>query len=236
MAQFDPFRVLGIAALKVPANTAKPMPLVWSLLAICCGVEALFQMQGLFDPKDGVAWFTSRSLAVQYGGFWPGLLGNWQPNYPGQPILMFLSYGLLHADLWHLLGNAILLLVLGRRTVSAVGQGGLLLLLVASVVAGGLGYGLMATSTQPMVGLSGGLFGLIAACQIWKARRLRHEGRPRRRVFMFTIWLIVLHFVVFALQDGGLAWQAHLGGYIGGGLVVFLLPTHATAPRSSHHS
>ncbi|MBT8154565.1 rhomboid family intramembrane serine protease [Epibacterium ulvae] len=214
--------------------------LVWGLMALCCAAEALFQIQsaGWLSEARGetlAAIVPGRGLALQYAGFWPGLLDNWRPNYPGQPVAMFVTYGLLHADLWHLLGNMILLLLLGRRVVEEAGQAGLGLLLLGSVVAGGAAYGVLATSPQPMVGLSGGLFGLIGACQLWHGLDLYRAKAPLRRVILFTLWLILLNFLFWVLQNGGLAWQAHLGGYLGGGLLALVLPMRQAAARPSHH-
>ncbi len=227
---------LDLLAPSVSGRRPPALGLVWGLMVLCCGAEALFQLQSAgWLAESLLAGVPERGLAVQYAGFWPGLLDNWRPNYPGQPVAMFVTYGLLHADLWHLLGNMILLALLGRRVVETAGQTGLVLLLLGSVVAGGAAYGLLATSSQPMVGLSGGLFGLIGACQLWHGQDLYRAKASLRRVILFTLWLIILNFLFWALQNGNLAWHAHLGGYLGGGLLALVLPMRQAAARPSHH-
>ena len=65
-----------------------------------------------------------RGLAYQYGGFWAGLLHDWQPNYAVQPVTMFVSYALLHAGPGHLIGNMGGLVFLGDLAVDRVGGRG----------------------------------------------------------------------------------------------------------------
>ena len=62
------------------------------ILLICIVIEMVLQ------GADYGFWGSPRwrGLAYQYGGFWRGLLGNWQPNYTSQPVMMFASYGFLH--------------------------------------------------------------------------------------------------------------------------------------------
>lgn len=207
-----------LVLLFVPERTDPSLPhqqarALWAVVLLCCIIEAIWQAQAA--GLDFLPW--RRSIAVQYAGFWSGLLDDWQPNYPGQPLAMFMTYGLIHADLWHLLGNMVLLLILGRRVVNKAGQGGFLLLLWGSVVAGGVGFALLADTSQPMVGLSGGLFGLVAAEQLWRRTTTRDQ-------IYIILWLIALHLLFWFVQDGGLAWQAHLGGYVGGALMSRCLP------------
>ena len=40
----------------------------------------------------------ARQRAIENFGFWAGLLHGWQPNYAGQALVMFVSYGFLHAN------------------------------------------------------------------------------------------------------------------------------------------
>src|SRR6056297_4257786 len=89
-----------------------------AILAICVAVEAALQGAD-FGLWGSPRW---RGLAYQNGGFWRGLLDNWRPNYAGQPVLMFATYGFLHGGAMHLLVNMITLVSLGRLVVERVGQ------------------------------------------------------------------------------------------------------------------
>ncbi len=201
------------------------MTVVWAVTALCCLIELVLQAADL-------GWVGSpqwRSLALQNGAFWQGLLHNWRPNYAAQPWLMFGSYTFLHADLWHLIGNMLVLIVLGKLVVQRVGAGGFLLIYASAAITGAIGFTLLSATAQPMVGASGALFGLIGALQMWQWQTLGRTGQSRWPVIKMMLWLVVLNLAMWTIQQGGLAWQTHLGGYIGGvlcglALTVFVKP------------
>ena len=151
-----------------------------------------------------------RLTALGYGAFWAGLLGDWQANYPGQAVVMFLSYSLLHAGPSHLLGNMVTLLWLGPRVIARMGQGGFALVWGASILGGAAAFGLLSGSPAPMVGASGALFGLVGALVI-----LHHDvDRNPGRIAWISIVLMLFNLGMYILEDGLLAWQTHAGGYL----------------------
>lgn len=154
-----------------------------------------------------------RSLTYQNGAFWPGLLRGWRANYTAQPALMFVTYAFLHGGFWHLAGNMLALLVLTRIALQHVGQGRLCLIYAISALGGAATFGVLAPGPQPMVGASGALFGVAAACLYWQHRR------PLRGLAA----LIAFNIVLWLFQDGTLAWQTHLGGIFAGWGSAWLL-------------
>ena len=88
-----------------------PGPVIGVILVFTCGLEVLMVTSDLGFTGSG-RW---RALVLQYGGFWPGLMRNWEPNFDAQPWMMFLSYSVLHAGIMHLLGN--MLMLVWRRMV-----------------------------------------------------------------------------------------------------------------------
>ena len=86
---------------------------------------------------------------------------------------MFISYSFLHAGLGHLIGNMLALAFLGQRAVERVGRGGFALLYVASMLGGGLAFGLLAHTAAPMIGASGAVFGLAGGWVVWHWQDLR---------------------------------------------------------------
>ncbi|PWE33035.1 rhomboid family intramembrane serine protease [Maritimibacter sp. 55A14] len=193
---------------------AHPAPVVAFFVILPCLVELtlIAADHGLIGSR---LW---RSLAYQNGAFWQGLLGNWQPNYAAQPVLMFFTYPFLHAGLVHLGGNMLVLLILGRVVVRQVGQARFVLLYVLSGIGGGLGLALLSDSVHPMVGASGALFGLVGAWKHrdWSTRTRR--GLTRWPVIFDLIGLVILNAVFWVLEDGLLAWETHLGGFVTGWL------------------
>lgn len=182
------------------------------ILLICTVVEMTLQ------GADHGLWGSPRwrGLVYQYGGFWRGLLDNWQPNYAAQPVTMFASYGFLHGGFTHLLINMITLVSLGRLVIERVGQIRFAAIYILSLLGGAVGFAVLSTAVQPMVGASGALFGLAGVFTSWEytARRLAHEGIwPVLRVVAL---LIVLNIVMYWAMDGSLAWETHLGGFLAG--------------------
>lgn len=164
-----------------------------------------------------------RPLAYQYGAFWVGLLHDWRPNYIGQPVAMFVTYAFLHGGFAHLAGNMLALVGLGTATLRRTGSGRFAIIYLVSAVGGGLGFGLLSTSVQPMVGASGALFGLAGALTCWEWLDRRATRQPLRPVFYTIAAYMALNLVLWALLAGQLAWETHLGGFIAGGAAVALL-------------
>lgn len=208
-------------------NPSAPNPnvVLVALVVLCCVIEAVAQAadHGLIGSAR------LRPLMWEYGAFWAGLLGDWRPNYAGQPAVMFFSYALLHDGFWHLLGNMVILWMLGRILAARGVDGrGLLLLWVLTGAAGGLAFGALSASPQPMIGASGPLFGLAGA---WKARDWqagRDQGRAPWPIVLWVLALAALNLALWAFNDGRLAWQTHLGGFVAGWMWTL---HHAGRPR-----
>lgn len=187
------------------------------------GVTSLVELV-LIAADNGLIGTTRwRGLAYQYGAFWAGLLDNWRPNYRAQPWVMFLTYPFLHSGLYHMLGNMIVLYLIGRILVPRVGQPGFAVLYIVSGIGGGLGFALLNDGVQPMVGASGALFGLIGAWKWQDWFSYSRNGYGRRRLVVDVVGLILLNLVLWVVQDGRLAWEAHLGGFLTGWLAATLM-------------
>lgn len=172
---------------------------------------------------EAIGFSRLRQLAYEYGGFWPGLLGNWRPNYAAQPYAMFFTYSLLHGGLAHLAANMITLWSLGGPVLDRVGQRGFLLLYTGSCLGGGIGFALLAPDLRPMVGASGGLFGLVGGFLAWAyVDRFTYKEKlwPIARACLL---LIGLNAVLWWVMGGQLAWQAHLGGFVVGWILALLI-------------
>jgi membrane associated rhomboid family serine protease len=194
-------------------------PFTAGVIVLCTVIELTLQLAdlGLFDAPR------LRFVAYTYGGFWPGLLGDWRPNFAGQPALMFLSYSFLHAGFVHFLVNMLTLASLGPLVLDRGGLPRYAAIYVVSVLGGALAYGLLAPGVAPMVGASGGLFGLAGAVLAWdtaERRALRLGLRPVLRVVVF---LVLMNLLLWWAMSGQLAWQTHLGGFLAGAALATLL-------------
>ena len=190
------------------------------LLALsCCAIEIVLQLAdyGLIKPDR------LRLLAYEYGGFWPGLLKNWVPNYKWQPYTMFLTYGFFHSGLLHLVVNMLTLWSLGQAVLYRVGTIGFVLIYLASLLGGATGFAFLAPELRPMVGASGALFGLAGALLAWMYVDRYTYKQGLLPVAQTVLLLVLLNIVLWWAMDGQLAWETHLGGFITGWLAATLV-------------
>jgi membrane associated rhomboid family serine protease len=205
----------------------------WMMIAIillCVGIEAVLSLSDAGLIGSG----RMRRIFYDYGGFWPGLLEDWRPNYTAQPWVMFLSYGFLHGGLMHLAVNMITLWSLGVVVLDRVRGRGFVMLYVASLLGGGVGYALLAPSLTPMVGASGALFGLAGGILAWSyVDRFTFRERlwPVARALLL---LLLLNVVLWWAMKGHLAWETHLGGFIAGWVAALLIDPRAVKDESTH--
>ena len=195
-----------------PFLTPRLHPVIWALLILCLVPE------GLLSGADLGLWGSARwrPLTYQNGAFWAGLLQGWRPNYAAQPVVMFVSYGWLHAGPVHLAGNLAALVWLGPQVLVRTGARGFMILWAASLLGGGLAFAVLTYSPAPMVGASGALFGLAGAWLVAETRRLPDPRTRAWRGCGLLAGILVLNATAWALQGGHLAWETHLGGLAAG--------------------
>ncbi len=199
------------------------------ILIVCAAFELTFQLAdwGLLGAPR------LRFAAYTYGGFWPGLLSDWRPNFPGQPVTMFLTYSVLHGGFLHFLVNMITLLSLGAAVSERGGTARYAAIYVASILGGAAVYGLLAPDYSPMVGASGALFGLVGALVAWDALERRALSLPMRPVLRVVVILALMNLVLWWAMNGQLAWQTHLGGFLAGAAAGALLGERFDEPPPS---
>ncbi|MBT8457250.1 MAG: rhomboid family intramembrane serine protease [Rhodobacteraceae bacterium] len=182
------------------------------ILLVCFAIEGTLVLAdiGVIDRPR------LRLLAYEFGGFWPGLLQDWQPNYRAQPPLMFLTYGFLHGGPVHFAINMLTLVSLGNVVNLRVGAVAYAVIYCASILGGALVFGLLAPTLQPMVGASGALFGLAGAILAWQFADSRAAGQSLVGAWILAAFLLGLNLVMWWAMDGQLAWQTHLGGFLTG--------------------
>lgn len=144
-----------------------------------------------------------------------------------------IAYQFLHGGWGHLLGNLLILFMLGFTVEKALGPGRYLLAyLLCGVLSGLIWAGFNTASTVPLVGASGAISGLMGMY-------LAIFGRQRIRFFYF-LWVYFDYFRAPALillplwiakqfydhwfgGATGVAYLAHAGGLIAGAGIIWLL-------------
>ncbi len=204
-------------------------------LAIIAANVAVYLYQMLLSPP-------AEALFIMDFGLVPGWLsGLGQPAPPPGLLprpLTLISAMFLHAGLWHLAGNMLYLWIFGRNVEDALGGGRFLAFYLLGGLAASLAFVASAPAeVVPMIGASGGVAAVLGAYLVLF---------PRARVlvlfwFIFIVQLVRVPAVlllaiwfllqVLGLGGAGVAWMAHIGGFVAGFFLVRLFlpqgPRHA---------
>ena len=158
-------------------------------------------------------------------------------DIPDRSLLSFVGAILLstflHAGFLHIAGNMLFLWVFGNNIEDFLGKVKFLLFYLAAGIVAGFAH--VATnlaglpSITPAVGASGAVAGVMGAYLV-----LHPKARVNTLVALFFIWTVVqfsawivlgLWFVFqfFTSPDAGVAWMAHVGGFVFGAIAIFIL-------------
>jgi membrane associated rhomboid family serine protease len=184
----------------VTRMTGSGAPVVtYSIIAICV---AVFIVQTFGDLLG-----LPVTNALRYAGLYsyPAAVGG-----AFEPWRMFTSI-FVHANVLHLLLNMYTLWVFGSALEPMLGRARYLTLFLISGFAGSLGVLLIASPIVPVVGASGAIFGLFGAFLIIQ-RRLGGNATQ-------MLVLLAINLGIGFLPGFNIAWQAHVGGLVGGFLV-----------------
>ena len=168
------------------------------------------------------------------------------PLFPGKRVWVALVYSMfMHGSWLHLLGNMLFLWVFGNNIEDRMGHGWYLAFyLAAGLAATGAHIAVQPDSTVPLVGASGAIAGVMGAYLVLypnvEIRSLIFLGffvlfRDVRAKWLLGVWLVTQFFVN---PNEGVAWMAHVGGFVFGVLIAMVLrgvgepdrPTYPPAP------
>ncbi|MGB0661705.1 MAG: rhomboid family intramembrane serine protease [Mangrovicoccus sp.] len=196
-------------------NSPGQSVLLW-LMVLCIGIETAL------TAADLGLWGTSywRGLAYDYAAYHATLLHGLPGNYPGQALLMHLSYSFLHGGMLHMGLNMIALASFGAAIVARVGPKRFLLAYFLTAIVGGLFFGILSKGPSPMVGASGALFGLVGVWICWDYLDRRHYGEGLGSIYRAVAYLAFYNVAFWFLLSGHLAWETHLGGFVAGWLLA----------------
>ncbi len=181
------------------------------------------------DDQDRIMW----DYAIAPFRFWaPAGSPEVYPDHISG-LITLVSTALLHVDWTHVIINSLMLLAFGTPVARALGNdvrgwGFWMLLFVGSVVGGSALYLALADANAPfLIGASGGTSGLMAAAFLLDPRGGKRPLWAREFVTFSAVFAMinVLLVVVAPYALGMLiSWEAHLGGYIAGALLMAVLP------------
>lgn len=174
----------------------------------------VFLVQLIFD--------NNRTEPVHPMSDWLGatVAGYWQ-------VWRYLTFQFLHRDAQHILLNMLGLYMLGTPLEGLMGWRRFTAFYLSCGVVAGVAYVLIGAISldvgthTPIIGASGGVFGLLLACAVWF---------PAMRFFIVPIrWAAGIIFGLMILKaagggEGSMSDVAHLGGAIGAAGWIWILP------------
>lgn len=208
-------------------NPTELFPFVTLFLIASCALIFLWQIS--LEPQ------AQRAVVYSLGVIPATLIGGQQlpPDLALiPPSATVLTSMFLHGGWMHMLGNMLYLWIFGNNVEDAMGHGRFVLFYLLCGLAAALTQALPdPSSTVPMIGASGAIAGVLGAYLLL---------HPRARVLVaIPIWVVIhtvrLPAVIvlgfwFLLQlvsnflstggGGGVAWGAHIGGFVAGLLLI----------------
>jgi membrane associated rhomboid family serine protease len=153
-------------------------------------------------------------------GFVPGYFTGKFMEFGWLPMLGPVTHIFIHGNLMHLAFNTVMTLALGMFFETRYGTRRMIIFFFTCAFAGAaFFFALNPFSNQPVVGASAGLSGLFGALLY-----LMQEQNPRGRgPWPLVIGWGILMILMGMFSGGSIAWQAHIGGYAAGVLMIYLM-------------
>jgi len=214
-------------------NPSSSPPVVTFLLILACLAVFLYVYYGL--PSEAAA-----ARVLETYGLIPAELGAPGGLATEAPTLVTSMF--LHGGWLHVLGNMWFLRIFGDNVEDRMGHVGFLFFYLLSGVIAALTHAWFnPTSTNPLIGASGAIAGVLGAYVVLfpraRIRSLAFIGffitTTRIPAYIFLPLWFVFQFVAglesLGRTGGGVAWWAHVGGFLAG---IVLVPLFAR--RRSH--
>jgi membrane associated rhomboid family serine protease len=221
---------------------------VLAVLGVLVAVHVLLAAM----PETWANWWTGALafIPIRYDGYARSIPGGYVAE-----VTSFLTYATVHGSLFHLAINSAWLLAFGGVVAARTGPLRFFLFSAVCAIGGAVVFLILNPGlAAPMVGASGAVSGLMGATMrfLFPAidadglRALREDPHrialmplskalvDRRVLFVTGVFLLANLLAVMGLGGvtaGGIAWQAHLGGYFTGFLCFGLFERN---PRSVH--
>ncbi|MFH1259565.1 MAG: rhomboid family intramembrane serine protease [Elusimicrobiota bacterium] len=201
---------------------SRHFPLInYLLILVNSGIFAYQLRLNYFHQLDNFVfnWAVIPVKLIEHPGLeWPTLFGS-----------MFLHGGWLH-----LLGNMLYLYIFGNNVEDKLGHlRYLIFYLTCGLLAGITQIYMFPQSAVPLIGASGAIAGIMGAyfflhpfsrirtlIPIWFFWKIVEIPAFFYLAFWFVLQLYTSHLSPAAAQ-GGVAWWAHIGGFLSGGLLLF---------------
>jgi len=208
-------------------NPIRIIPYVTYTIMACCIGAFLWQVTQPQDAQNVIVYALGAIPAVLFGGYEldPELV--WVPS-----IVTVFSSMFLHGGWMHLIGNMLYLWVFGNNIEAAMGHVRFVIFYALCGVGAVLAQALPDTSSQiPMIGASGAISGVLGAYMLlYPMARvtviipifIMIQRIKIPALFVLGVWFLMQLYSSFTSnsEGGGVAFGAHIGGFIAGMILV----------------
>jgi membrane associated rhomboid family serine protease len=213
-------------------------PPVVTILLIAVNVAAfLYQISlEMAAPPGAVrgALRPAEAFVFEFGVIPCRLTGSCPYDFPHPMVTIFTSM-FLHGGLAHIIGNMLYLWIFGDNVEDTLGHGRFLVFYLACGVAAAAGQTMVSPDSRvPMIGASGAVSGVLGAYLLLfpyaRIYTLLTFGFFIRFVQVPALvglgfWIVVQFvsgFLTLGMPGGGVAWFAHIGGFLAGLALLFV--------------
>ncbi len=197
-------------------NPTKNFPLITIMLIVSNTLIFLYQIS---QPMRTITIFSTFGLIPVH------LIESPISTYPTIYSSMF-----LHSGIGHLAGNMLYLWIFGNNIEDVLGRFRFVIFYLVCGTLASVGHIFTDLQSEvPMVGASGAISGILGAYLV-----LFPFARVKTLVFLgflitiiripaivlLVIWILIQVFSGIVAGDGGIAWFAHIGGFITGMLLI----------------
>lgn len=214
-------------------NPTRHFPLVTILLILLNAAVFVFQWILGNDPQAFAFRLGAIPWELTHFRELTRLPAAYQSGFPG--ILTLFTSMFVHGGILHLLGNLLYLWIFGDNVEAIMGHVRFFLFYIACGIVATLSHVIVEPdSTVPMVGASGAISGILGAYFVRFPRARVHVlfilfffvriARVSALVIL-GFWFVMQVFNGFGtlgVDGGGVAWFAHVGGFVAGMILVFL--------------
>ena len=205
-----------------PFNALPPLVVLLALAIV--GIEAVFQLAnyGIIGGPRGVGW---RVAAIEQYGFSPVVLDRVlvSGDYSFEMLRRFVTYTLVNVQLTQVAFCSALILALGKFTSEYYGSVKVVILYLATSIAGAVALGLAVDSNYPLVGAFTPAYGLIGAYTYALWLRLGEAGQNQILAFRLIGFLLLIQLIFGLIFGGNNQWISEISGFFAGFILSTIL-------------
>lgn len=220
---------------------SRSVPII-TVLLIGANVAAFLYHISLEVGAGGMAQRAAADFITEFGAVPCRITGRCPTDEFPAPFVTIFTSMFLHGGLVHIGGNMLYLWIFGDNVEDMLGHGRFLVLYIVSGIAAAMGQTLMnPQSPIPMIGASGAVSGVLGAYLVLFPHAtiltlitfgffIRFVHIPA--IVVLGFWIVLQLFSGFVTygaaargggETGGVAWFAHIGGFVAGIVLLFML-------------